>query len=264
MEIICDTNIWYAIACGKINLNSLAVNHKLTATYVNLRELVASPNIVDKPLLIKKSIKAIEEYAYKIEYDAPLPFICKLSGLSKVSNNKGLELYDTLKSFSSLSDSKILKKAKLLSYELSKSSTNAKKGVLNVTDFVNNELLEAIKTTVKKQKRKKQHWKADNSKELKQLIQNWVYRDSGYSITENFDWNKIELLLGIMQRYFKELEISGRKIKPNDWLDLFNMAYVQPSDKYWTLENSWNRYIEEAELLKYKYEPSKIGKPFSG
>jgi hypothetical protein len=52
--------------------------------------------------------------------------------------------------------------------------------------------------------------------------------------------------------YFKDLEVNTTmKIKDNDWIDIFNILYVSPKDKYFTKDNTWLRIIKSAEMEKY-------------
>ena len=70
-------------------------------------------------------------------------------------------------------------------------------------------------------------------------------------ITENkynlydFEFDNIELFWKSLDYYFKELELSGMKMQPNDWYDFSQLAYVQPGDMFWTEEKRWKRIIME-------------------
>ena len=50
-----------------------------------------------------------------------------------------------------------------------------------------------------------------------------------------------------------DLETGAKIMKANDWMDLFQLIYVQPSEKYWTREKYWIEQISKAGMTKYLY-----------
>ena len=69
------------------------------------------------------------------------------------------------------------------------------------------------------------------------------------------DLGCIELLVKTMDYFFKELELSQQKMKPNDLADLSMLAYVQPGDQFWTNEKQWVRMITNAGCGDYLFKP---------
>jgi hypothetical protein len=61
----------------------------------------------------------------------------------------------------------------------------------------------------------------------------------GISLPDQFNWVKLELILAVMRYWFNELELSGRKVEPNDFYDFIQLMYVQPGELFWTLEKKW-------------------------
>lgn len=43
-------------------------------------------------------------------------------------------------------------------------------------------------------------------------------------------------------------------MKGNDWYDLYILSYVQPNDKYWTLERRWLNLIRTAGCENYLFQ----------
>jgi len=67
------------------------------------------------------------------------------------------------------------------------------------------------------------------------------------------DWSRFELYENVHARYIRNLELSNFRADRNDDNDLKNMLYVQPGEKYWTLEKRWLSIIREIDLENYLY-----------
>jgi hypothetical protein len=102
---------------------------------------------------------------------------------------------------------------------------------------------------------KEAHKKFDATNINRELIEDWVFRITEQHLPENFDWNQIELFMATMGVYFKKLELGEFTMAYNDAFDLFMLMYVQPGDKYWTFDKTWNELIVEAGMKKYIYYP---------
>ena len=63
-----------------------------------------------------------------------------------------------------------------------------------------------------------------------------------------------ELLVLVLDKFSKELEIGERKWQRNDLFDLFNLAYVRRGDKYWTNEKKWINIIKAVGCEHYLYQ----------
>lgn len=64
-----------------------------------------------------------------------------------------------------------------------------------------------------------------------------------------------ELLILVMDKFFKKLETGETIWQRNDLFDLFNLAYVRRGDKYWTNEKKWIDIIKAVGCKHYLYEP---------
>ena len=67
-----------------------------------------------------------------------------------------------------------------------------------------------------------------------------------------------ELLVLVMDCFFKKLETGELKWQRNDLFDLFNLAYVRRGDKYWTNEKRWIQIIKAAGCEEYLYDEDKL------
>lgn len=63
-----------------------------------------------------------------------------------------------------------------------------------------------------------------------------------------------ELLILVLDKFFKDLETGERKWQRNDLFDLFNLAYVRRGDKYWTNEKKWIDIIKAVDCEHYLYK----------
>ena len=100
---------------------------------------------------------------------------------------------------------------------------------------------------------KEKVWNLDTMDNTKGLLNSLVYTitQRSYKLGKNFPWEKVDLFINVFDEFCKDHEMTNRKVKPNDFYDLFNLAYVQPGDKYWTKEKYWNRLIERRGYSHY-------------
>ncbi len=258
-KIICDTNIWYNFANGKIKKESLE-NPYLIATYINLVELAQTPNMTKNLVLYINTLKAIKENHSAVIKSNPYEHIVKLffpdfipdySLANKITS--GIEVY-----INNIEPETIPKN---VIEKVNKEIREIKDFKNSLSDPINNGLQE-IRKSIKANGGKKERKKKNTIKSWKQFISDTVYYyskenlDKEYSIDLNDrSWDLLELLLLTFEDYFLELELSGnRKFDSNDWGDLLNLAYVQPNKLYWTYENKWNNlFMKNKFLKKYIY-----------
>lgn len=62
---------------------------------------------------------------------------------------------------------------------------------------------------------------------------------------------QIELFLTTFLQFSRNSEIAKWIVQPNDAYDLYNLIYVRPGDKYFTMEKRWKNLITEAGLCNY-------------
>lgn len=81
------------------------------------------------------------------------------------------------------------------------------------------------------------------------------FEEDKYS-SEKMPWELFEFYISIGAHYMRTMKLSRMKADGNDENDLRNMIYVQPRDKYWTLEKKWLTFAREAKMSQYLYHPN--------
>jgi hypothetical protein len=249
-RIICDTMIWY-----ELSKNRLATpdpdRYKLVCTYLSLMELAFTPNNFRDLGEVQDVVKKIFECEPEIILTYPL--------------NYALTLIDTdFKPEYKIEDDIVLGFLQVL-------LNHPKEGL------VDNKFKQQLTDITSKRKTNSSDW-ADflngfhkPSKEVKRIIKN-IYTEKDYKIQfrnrflfqlghgtgksyslDMINWRDFEFYEKVNERYDRNLDISGMKADMNDDNDLKNMIYVQPDDKYWTLEKRWLSIIKEIKLDNYLY-----------
>lgn len=70
------------------------------------------------------------------------------------------------------------------------------------------------------------------------------------------DFLQFELFTHVFNQWLIDVDIHDEKTNINDVIDLFNMIYVRPIDKYWTEETRWIKRIKNVGLEHYLFDPS--------
>lgn len=70
------------------------------------------------------------------------------------------------------------------------------------------------------------------------------------------DFTQFELFTHVFNQWLIDLDIDNAKAEVNDLIDVFNMIYVRPIDKYWTEEKQWVKRIKKAGLEHYLFKPN--------
>lgn len=255
-NIICDTNIWYDIAKGNIMPEKIA-NLKLIGTAVNIVEIASTPNLVKDIELVKRTIKALQNYHFKIISTNPFDHIISIFDSSFEPNDEQVKRllndFETLDNIPNLTE---LSSKELEVVKESVSKVVARKDY--ITGVVNDVLFQTqifIKNNHLKKSYLSKSYK-DSWKSFFIMLISEYYKEKykkKFSIAENdIKWERLAFFMTAWDEYFKHLDIQyGRKFKNNDWYDLFNLVYVQPEFKYWTSEKrSWAKMLKENNYLK--------------
>lgn len=251
MRIICDTNVWYNIAGGKL-IKEKVSELNLISSFINIRELAKTPNLIDQYSFIADVIRTIFKFQREVIFYSPFIHIAKLQKPDYEFNIQS-NLGHVLKFTELIAKGYEVREDKREEFKLF--IEEAKTDLEAVTAPWNLEA-DRIKEKITD---KKAHKKEDPTELNRGLISYMVEvaTNGEVSLKESFDWKQIELLEGTLKAFFLELEVSGMKIDPNDWFDLFILAYVQPGDLFWTYEKRWLRMIgEKAKLGNYLFDPS--------
>ena len=243
---ICDTNIWY-------DLHDYPDSYKnsgdLVLTPLVTKEISNSPKLVNKFEMIQKACKNIFKYGNDIILETPLEYLLKLDNQVFIDSIPYQYLSNEFEVISRISDGGKIKEDKkiALRQHIEKIKENLTKGTSDVQDILN----QVRKNIDDRRNRKKQNT-IETTKELIRKVFIETPTNNQYKLSDNFDWSKIELFLYTFDMYFKDLEVNTTmKIKDNDWIDIFNILYVSPKDKYFTKDNTWLRIIKSAEMEKY-------------
>jgi hypothetical protein len=256
-KLICDTNVWYELAAGRIDKSK--INGQLFGTHITCTELASSQRLISDLPLVKEVVKALKQNHNKIILPNPVEHILSIffddfepdtSGAINILNS-----FDTLLVMDDVSfpDEKI----NLVQEKIDR-ITNP---MLDFVARVNDGLI-LVREKVLIQEGKKKHLQSDHLKFWKGYIANFVktygldYYKKEYIIDPNDEnWIKVNFFIGVWEKYFKLLESENRKFDRNDWADLFNLVYVQPGYKYWTFEKKWkNIFKNDSGLKSYLYE----------
>jgi hypothetical protein len=244
MYIICDTNIWYGIARGELK----PTTSLLVPTFTAMMELAKTENHRDIPELVASAIVEMVKYKQHSRMAPPFVYLKRLDDRSynydlKAMHGQELQVIDAIAKGMRVEASNV--EAYLSCFD------KIRGGLNDLADFMN-----AGAAPIKARKiNTKAHRKEDPTPLNRDLMNQFVgYTCEGESLSESFDWNKVELLMSVMRVWYNDLELSGLKVQPNDIFDLYQMVYVQPGDLFWTLEGKWIRFIKQAGMEKYLYQ----------
>lgn len=249
-RIICDTMIWYGLSKNQLQVPD-PTKYTLVCTYLSLMELAFSPNNLTKLSEVQDTIRVILKLKPEIILQYPWDH-----ALSLIHENfdKEIEIESNL----TLSFLRILlnhPKEGLIpnsfKEKLQEISSIRKKNNGEWADFLNdlNNLDNEVKRALIKYTDRKSHLLDFK----KWIIHNLNKREfDAYSI-ESIPWEQFEFYASIGASYMRNMMFSRMKADGNDENDMINMIYVQPGDKYWTLERRWLNLSKEANMTRYIY-----------
>lgn len=67
------------------------------------------------------------------------------------------------------------------------------------------------------------------------------------------EFSKFELFINVFNKYLIDIDLGAYTATVNDLIDIFNMVYVTPVDKYWTEEIKWINIITDLGLNNYLF-----------
>lgn len=249
MKIIADTNIWYDFGYGHLNTEEL--KEPLCPTFISISELLITEGVAEKIELLRPSIRALFTYKEHVIFDPPLIYLARMTGY-KPENDIPEGLMSLLRASELIAKGHGIDKSKEQAF-LTYVNGHKKKFDEGAETF--NNMAVSIKEKFVNKIDLKKHRKEETLEINKRFLSHIVSSvTEGRANLDGLDFSKIELLLHTLDYFFKELETTNRKMQPNDWNDLFQLAYVQPGDLFWTHETRWNRLITEAGMEQYLYE----------
>lgn len=246
-RIITDTNIWYSIT--KKEILEIIQNYEIVIPIIVLSELYTSPNIYISQVThneLKKAVNTILENINSIHFIEFDPFEFLLKNISpNISPRLSSQWY--------LDEFKYLLQ---LDYNLVKEKHPKRAGISDLTQFVNEKSI-GYKKIVDKDKNRFKNLdtrKYTESYILKLANDNLETINNTFPKIQALDFSKNELLINTFDDLLREVSKSGKKIKDNDWIDIFNLTYVSQDDLYWTKEKSKIKHIENVKLEHYLYQ----------
>lgn len=248
-RIICDTMIWYELSKNNLQIPD-PEKYTLVCTYLSLMELAFTPNNFSKLGEVQDAVKKI--LSIEPELIMHYPIVHARTLIDKDFKPEYIIEEDLVMAFLRVllnhpKDGLINNKFKS---QLAEVSSIRKE---NSTDWAN--FLNELKPSKEVVVAFKKHHENESDKEYVRnyfLLQLNQLSDKVYS-KNSINWGYFELYENVGARYKRSMLLSKMKADRNDENDLKNMIYVQPSDKYWTIETRWNSIIKEINFDRYLY-----------
>lgn len=250
MRIIADTNVWYELGGDEPLLDSV-IDEPITPIFISLSELTLSGNMVHKESEVQAACRAMIRFGKYLILEPPFIYLAKLL--------KGYE-FDGITVFAEkLAIAERLANGGRVAPEHREEFREAvghKNSVLQGgADLFNNEA-KRIRAQIGDQK--DEHLAIDSVPLTANFIDFCVRESTNQEISlEDVTMQRFELLLLVLDAFFKQMEVTQTSFKRNDWYDFALLAYVQPGDKLWTREGRWTNLIHEVKLDHYLYEPNR-------
>lgn len=244
MKLILDTNAWYNLPKDQA-LQDAVKGHALAPNMMNISELCQTRNMVKKPDEVREAMRAMHPHNHNAILQTPFSYLAALNGCDW--EQPDLNVRDVIKFVETISRGGIIDKDKEKEYLAMVENMDSQ--MAPFCEWMNDKAAD-IRQVVKPEKKK--HREKDTILLTAQFLNfavSSVSKDKCDLL--GLDTGRIELLVGTLDTFFKNLELTGMKITPNDFPDFLMLAYVQPGDKYFTYEKKWIRMIKEAGLEKY-------------
>lgn len=246
--IVADTNIWYYL--GNNEPLFLKLRGQLAPTYVPLWELCNTGVLKSDPLRVQNACRRILEAKKNMIYEQPLRYLIKSCNRRKFKPNTILEIHGLLETASRIARGATI--AEDRGKDFYKHILERKQGLKAVKKSMD-ELAMRCKSKIKN---KGKHRKAYSLPIIIDYL-NFLAKQAtnGQSNLRKLPLRNYELLIYVMDLFYKKLETGSSVWKENDLNDLFILAYVRRGDKYWTKDQKWIDLIKEACCEEYLFNP---------
>lgn len=248
-RIIADTNVWYQLGSDELLFDR--VSSKLVPVYNNLWEMSTTGMLHDKVKILKvrdgiRKMMLCQERMILME---PLRYLIAL-GNKGYANRIRAYTIDLLKFTQKIAQGYYIDDSQHENFRI---ALNEIKADLCKIQNSFNEVATLCKSKIKNLKKHR-----DQTNYL--LIVSLLDYMAKMATQGAFDLKRVplhdyELLVLVMDCFFKKLETGELKWQRNDLFDLFNLAYVRRGDKYWTNEKRWIQIIKTAGCDGYLYNP---------
>lgn len=246
MKIICDTNIWYHLGANP-ELFEKVKDEPICPTNANIYELSKTANVVSLEHEVRAAIQKMFHFKQNVIYKSPFVHLASLS--TDIEFDVQAEVGTYLQFTELFASGEKIREDKI--DEFKKYSDTRKDALQQFCDFINGVIDKRRSEIPNKQEHKSKDMVPSTFALLNFMVK--VVTERKYNI-ESLDLSQAELLVRTLGKFLHNLERSTTKIKPNDWYDILQLAYVQPGDKYWTKEKKWLSLIQEAGMEGYLYD----------
>jgi hypothetical protein len=250
IKVVCDTMVWYELAKERIFVPD-PEKYQLVCTHLSLMEIACSSNNFNKLQEVRSVIKKILSLKPEVITQDPYEY-----ARSRVGNEYTFEYNveeDLIVGFLRVihnQPGETLAEGDFKDY-LTDIAARRKENSIDWANFQNElyKLSGIHKSILKKYQNSEMDFLESRKWLLFQLNQ---LNDTELDFS-TIDWSRFELYENVHARYIRNLQISNLRADRNDENDLKNMLYVQPGEKYWTMEKRWLSIIKEIKLEKYLF-----------
>ena len=245
-RIVADTNIWYYLGDNEYLFGEL--KKQLAPTYVTLWELCHTGRLISNPLKVRNACRKMLEAQKNMIFEQPLRYLIKSCNKKKFKPNTIQEICSLLKDSSRIAKGAIIANDKKNDFH--KYILDEKQGLKDIKESMD-ELALRCKSKIKN---KGKHRKAYSLPIIIDYL-NFLAKQAtnGKYNLKTLPFRNYELLVCVMDLFYKKLETGSTVWKENDLNDLFILAYVRRGDKYWTKDRKWMDLIKEAGCEEYLY-----------
>lgn len=246
-RIVADTNIWYYL--GNNEPLFLDIKGQLTPTYVSLWELCNTGVLKNDPLRVQNACKRVLEAKKNMIYEQPLKYLIRSCNKRKFKPNTIREIYRLLEFSSRVARGATIamdKKDEFYQYILEN-----KQGLKDIKVSMD-ELALACKSKIKDKAKHRKAYSIPNIIDYLNFLAKQATNNK-YNL-KKLPLQNYELLICVMDLFYKKLETGSIVWNENDLNDLFILAYVRRGDKYWTKDQKWIDLIKEAGCEDYLYK----------
>ena len=245
-RVVIDTSVWYLL--GKDDDLFNREKSKLSPIYNNLWELSNTGRIINKAESVRKAIQKVMLCKERMIYQEPLNYMIKKSNKNYKTNiNKHTQ--DMLIFSQKFANGFSIDEEQEGDFQ--KHIIEQKKNLDYIKEEFNKTALEC-KNRIKDYNK---HRKKDSRFSIIRFLNSLAQSATGFTYNlKRLPLKDYELLVLVIDEYFKQLETGKTIWQRNDLFDIFNLAYVRRGDKYWTNDEKWVKIIKDVGCEGYLYK----------
>lgn len=258
IKIICDTNIWYNLGDGRIDSKVAEENH-LVATFYTFEELNTTYNILNDSDKVIKTSQAIIQYSKEQILENAILYLARTMDKffvdERYTYNLGMRNWNEVRLLARTPVGSKFPQWVVDMYE--ENIKNREKEGVDIAK-AENLLSDSVRQEAKKAyKKDKQNYFDAVANNIVSLLGLYLkeFTKEKVEFPSDYKFEQIELFLNAYVEYFFRLDVGGMRVQANDAYDLYNLIYVKPGMKYWTLENRWLTIIKDSGMGHYLFTP---------